>query len=251
MYTADADTHQVDFHQFSSVSRAFICLTSKMTKLLRVADFSIVRRACIEQINTPDGAQLTQKDVDGINESHNIDVLLDILARSPYWSWIDVRLLETMAVSSDIKQADILLESYKKVIFTKKLKDLLPNSPSKEIKEEYYQKVVSKLNKDPNEVTVHDLLEFRQQLEKVIMDIKNGLCILEHLERGCIELYWYIPTCCIDHAYQSALQNCDQFKSIGLQHLQIGNYPVIYDPSISHQFAIALPVLQVNTGKLS
>jgi len=67
------------------------------------------------------------------------------------------------------------------------------------------------------------------------------------LERGCIEVYWYIPTCCVDHAYQSALQNCDKFQNIGLQHLQIGNYPVIYDPSASHE-VVAPP--QINTGKL-
>ena len=251
MYTADPDSHKVDFHQFSSVTKAFISLTSKMTKLLRNADFSIVRRACIEQINTPDGAQLTQKVVDDIKASKNIDTIFDTLAESPYWSWIDIRLLEAMAVSSDIKQADKLLENYKNAIFTKKLKDLLPNSPSKEVKEKYYTKVVSKLKKDPDDVTVQDLLDFRQQLETVIMDIKNGVCILEHLERGCIEVYWYIPTCCADHAYQFAQQNCDQFWYIGLQHLQIGNHPVIYDPSMLHDVAIAEPVLQVNTGKVS
>ena len=220
-----------------------------MTKLLRVADISIVRRACIEQINTPDGAQLTQKVVDDIKVSKNIDTIFDTLAESPYWSWIDIRLLEAMAVSSAIKQADILLESYKSAIFSKKLKDLLPNAPSKEVKEEYYTKVVSKFNKDPNEVIVQDLLDVRQPLEKVIMDIKNGVCILEHLERGCIEVHWYIPNCCAGHAYQSALQNRDQFQSIGLQHLKIGNYPIIYDPSASHDVTVAVPAPQVNTGK--
>ena len=220
-----------------------------MTKLLRRADFSIVRRACIEQINTPDGAQLTQKIVDDIKASKNIDMLFDTLAESPYWSWIDIRLLEAMAASSDIEQADMLLESYKQAIFTKKLKDLLPNAPSKEVKDAYYIKVVSKLNKDPNEVTVQDLLDFRQLLESVIMDIKKGICTLEHLEGGCIEVYWYIPTCCVDHAYQSALQNCDKFKSIGLQYLQIGNYSIIYEQSESHGIVLAEPSPQINNGE--
>ena len=243
-----SDIDEVDFNQFSSVAGAFLHLTSNMTILLRCADFSIVRRACIEQINTPSGAQLPQEVVSDIKSSMNIDKIFDTLAESPYWSWIDLRLLEAMAASSNMKQAKLLLERYKNAIFTKKLKELLPNAPSKEVKEEYYTKVVSKLNKDPDEVTVQDLLDFRQQLEEVILDIKKGVCILEHLERGCIEVYWYIPTCCIDHAYQSALQNCDQFQNIGLQHLQIGNYPVIYDPSTSHE--VAVPPPQVNTGKV-
>ena len=244
----EQDYSEETFKQFSTVTSAFLYLTSMMTMLLRRADFFIVRRACIEQIHTPSGAQLPEKVVDGINNSNNIDVLLDILARSPYWSWIDIRLLEAMAVSSNIKQAHCLLDSYKKATFTKKLKDLLPDIPSKEVKEEYYSKVVSKLNKDPNEVTVWDLLKFQSQLEEVIMDIRRGVCILEHLEKGCIEVHWYIPTCCVDDTYQSALQNCDKFQSISLLHLQIGDYPVIYQPSPSHE--VAVPVPQVNTGKL-
>jgi len=219
-----------------------------MTMLLRRADFFIVRRACVEQIHTPSGAQLPQNVVKDLKASKNIDTVFDTLAESPYWSWIDVRLLEAMAVASNIRQAKVLLENYKNAIFTKKLKDLLPNVPSKEVKEEYYSKLVSKLNKDPKEVTVWDLLKFQSQLEEVIMDIRKGVCILEHLKKGCIEVYWYIPTCCVDDAYQSALQNCDKFQSIGLLHLQIGNYPVIYQKSTSHE--VAAPVPQVNTGKL-
>ena len=250
MDTADDGICFMDFQKFSSVSRAFIYLSSKMTKFLRTADFFIVRRACIEQINTPDGAQLTQKDVNDIKASKNIDMLFDTLAESPYWSWIDIRLLEAMAASSDIEQADKLIESYKRAIFTKKLKDVIPNAPNKQVKDEYYIRLVSKLNKDPNEVTVQDLLDFRQQLEKVIMDIKNGVCILEHLEEGCIEAYWYIPICCVDHAYQSALQNSDKFQSIDLQYLQIGNYPVIYDQSLPHEVALAFSSPKVKTGEI-
>ena len=244
----EVDYSEETFKQFSTVTNAFLHLTSMMTNLLRRADFFIVRRACIEQIHTPNGAQLPEKVINGINSSHNIDVLLDILARSPYWSWIDIRLLEAMAVSSNIKQAKILIESYKNATFTKKLKDLLPNIPNKEVKEEFYSKIVSKLNKDPNEVTVWDLLKFQSQLEEVILGISNGVCILKHLEKGCIEVYWYIPGCMVDDAYKTALQNCDKFHSIDLQHLKIGDHSVIYQPSPSH--AIAVPVPQANTGKL-
>ena len=240
---------EVNFHT-PSVSRAFISLTSNMTKLLRSADFYIVRRACIEQIHTPIGAQLPLEDVNAIKSSKNIDALFDALAGSPYWSWIDVRLLEAMVEASNNKQADVILERYKKAVFAKKLKDVLPNAPSKEVKEMYYSKVVSKLKKDPDEVTVWDLLQFQKQLEKVIMDIRNGICILEHLEKGCIEIHWYIPTCCADGAYQSAVKNCNFFHTIGLQCLQIGYYPMIHDP-LELRRSVAQPDTLVNCGKLN
>lgn len=56
------------------------------------------------------------------------------------------------------------------------------------------------------------------------------MCILEHLDKGCIEIYWYIPSNFVDRAYQSAKVMCYQFNDLHLHYLQIGHYPVIYDP---------------------
>ena len=177
--TADSE---INFNQFKSVSTAFVILTSSLTRLLRKADFHLIRRSCIEQINTVNGAQLLPEDVTSIKASKNIDELLDVLAMSAYWSWIDVRLLQAMAAASDNMNAMNLIERYKNSIFKKKLKDVLPDAPGKEVKEAYYTKIVSLINKDPNDIIVEDLLKFQAQLETVIMDIKNGVCILEHLE---------------------------------------------------------------------
>ena len=151
-----------------------------------------------------------------------------------------------MVVASGNRHAIQLLENYKGVVFSKKLIDLLPNVPSKKVKEEYYAKVVSKVEKDSDTMTVGDLLKFKYQLEVVILDIQEGFCKLEHLETGCIELHWYIPTSCVDGAYQSARVNCDQFNDLHLQYLRIGHYPVIHDPLAS----VPAPPPPVNVGKL-
>ena len=92
-----------------------------------------------------------------------------------------------MVVASENSEAVELLNNYKDAVFSKKLHDVLPNLPSKEIKEEYYTKVVTKVNKDPNKMTVADLLHFQYKLEVVILDIQNGVCILDHLEKGCMK----------------------------------------------------------------
>ena len=241
---------EINFNQFKSVSTAFVTLTSNLTRLLRKADFHIIRRSCLEQINTPNGAQLLPEDVIAIKASKNIDELLDVLAVSAYWSWIDVRLLEAMVAASDNMNATSLIERYKNAIFKKKLKDILPDAPGKEVKEAYYTKIVSKVDKDPNDITVEDLLKFQSQLETVIMDIKNGVCILEHLEKGCIEIHWYIPTSCVDGAYQTARVKCYQFNDFRLQYLKIGHYPVIHDPLASPDVVASAPSPPVNVGKL-
>ena len=223
-------------------------LTSQLKLMLAKTDFSNIKRSCIEQINTPNGAQLPPELVTKVKLCENITTLFEVLAESAYWSWIDVRLLKVMAAASGQVEAIHLLSSYKKTIFSKKLIDILPNAPSKEVKEKYYKRIVTKLNKKPNEMTVADLIEFQSQLETVIMDIKKGVCILEHLDKGCIEVHWYIPINCVAKAYQAARLRCYRFKYFHLLYLKIGYYPVIHDPTALPD--ISSPSPPVNIGKL-
>ena len=237
-----------EFQNYNSVGKAFIVLQSNMITLLRGSNYGNLRRACIAQMHNPGGAKLSEQSVDKISTAENIDDLFDLLVRTPYWSWIDIRIMEMMVAAAQNSQAQALLNNYKAAIFSKRLLDLLPNVPSKEVKEKYYAKVVTKIKKDHTEITVADLLEFQSQLEAVIMDINKGICILEHLERGCIEVHWYIPTNCIDRAYQTARAKRYLFSSLQLQYLKIGHYPVIQDP-LDQTNTKFVPSPSVNIGE--
>ena len=239
----------ISFAEFDTISEAFLFLTSRLRSLFAKTNFLDLKRSCIEQINTPSGAQLPAELVEKVKSCDNIAMLFEVLADSAYWSWIDVRLLRGMAAASGQVEAIKLLSNYTKTIFSKKLFDLLPNAPTKEVKEKYYTKIVTKINKHPNEITVADLIEFRSQLEEVLLDIKQGMCILEHLEKGCVEIHWYIPTNCIDKAYQTASIKYYQFHDFHLQYLKIGDYPVIHDPPGSCDLTISAPSPPVIVGK--
>ena len=237
-----------DFEEYDHVGNAFIVLQTNMRALLKKADCVDLRRACIAQMRNPGGAELSQELVKEISKTQNTDSLFDVLVLSPYWSWIDIRILEVMVVASKNSRALQLLKNYKAGIFSKRLIDLLPNVPSREIKEKYYAKVIAKIEKDHTEITVADLLEFQTQLEEVIMDIQRGICILEHLEKGCVEVHWYIPTNCVDRGYQNAKLKCYQFNNLHLQYLKIGQYPVIHNPLVSLDIVEQAPSPPVNIG---
>ena len=239
----------VSFADFDTVGEAFVFLTSQLKLLLARTDFSNLQRSCIEQMKTPGGAQLPPQLVTIVKSCQNITKLFEVLADSAYWSWIDIRLLKAMAAASGLLEAIQLLSSYKKAIFSKKLIDVIPNAPSKEIKEKYYTMVVAKLNKNSNEMTVADLLEFQSQMEAVILDINKGTCTLDHLEKGCIEVYWYIPTSFVNVAYQAAKTRCYQFNGLHLQYIKIGEYPVIYG-SLASPDVVSFPSMSVNVGEL-
>ena len=250
-YFVDKDSLVVskeEFEKHDNVGKSFIVLQTNMRELLQNANCGDLRRACIAQRHNPGGAKLSLELASKMSTTKNNDELFDLLVLTPYWSWIDIRILEVMVVASKSSFALQLLKNYKAAVFSKRLIDLLPNVPSMEVKEEYYAKVVTKIKKDHNEIPVADLLEFQSQLEAVIMDINSGVCILAHLEQGCVEAHWYIPTNCADRAYQNAKLKCYHFHDLHLQYLKIGSYPVIHNPLVSPDIVAQVPSPPVNIG---
>ena len=239
----------MSFVDFDTVGEAFVFLTSELKSMLARTDLSDLQRSCIEQMKTPGGAQLPPELITRVKSCDNITKLFEVLADSIYWSWIDIRLLKAITAASRLKGAIQLLSSYRKTVFSKKLIDVLPNAPSKEIKQKYYSELVTKLNKSSKEMTVDDLLEFQQQMEEVILDINTGTCTLDHVKKGCIEVHWYIPTSFADVAYQAAKARRYQFNGLDLQYLKIGEYPVIYDLLVSPD-VVSFPSMSVTVGEL-
>ena len=217
-----------EFQKYSNdVGKAFIVLQTRMKALLKSANCGDLKNACVAQMHNPSGVELSQELIDKILATESSDKFYDLLVRSPYWSWFDIRILEMIVIASENSQALELLNNYKSAIFSKQLIDLLPNIPSKKVKEEYYAKVITKIEKDPNDITVADLFTFQSQLERVIMGIKQGVCVLDHLKDGCVEVHWYIPRSCVARAYWTARANQYQFDDLQLQYLIIGHYPEI------------------------
>ena len=237
-----------EFEKHDDVGKSFIVLQTNTRALLQNANCGDLRRACIAQRQNPGGADLSEELLDKISLTESNDNLFDLLVRMPYWSWIDIRILEVMVVASKSSHASQLVENYKAAVFSKRLIDLLPSVPSMEVKEKYYAKVIAKIKKDHNEITVADLLKFQSKLEAVILDIKKGVCILEHLEQGCVEAHWYIPTNCVDHAYRNAKLKCYHFNDLHVQYIKIGCYPVIHNPLVSPDIVAQVPSPPVNIG---
>lgn len=212
--------NDIDFHTCGDVIQAFVKLTTTVAILLQnQADFNTVRRACLSGT-----VHVITKISEVIMSSNNFDELFDNLTtKTPYWSWIDIRLLEAMVTASGIQVAVKLIDNYKEVVYGKKLKDVLPNILNKKLKEDYFTTIVSKVDMNPDRITVAVLLTYRLDLEEVIMDINKGTLVLENVKKGCMEVHWYIPNCYVDTAYKNACKNCSKFYVFHLLKFKIGN----------------------------
>ena len=191
--SSDADaattTSITDFSDCPDIPVAFALLTEKISKLLKKADFFALRRAILQHRNLPKGVQFPDDLYECIRVAQDLDTLLDLLAGSKHWSWVDLRLLDILASSSGIREATILVNKYKEVIFPMKLSELLDMMvmpQQKELRDAYITRVGSMIEKEPNEITVADLSRSATTLETVIMDINNGSCVLEHLSYGMV-----------------------------------------------------------------
>ena len=177
---AIASSSGIDFTDCDDIPAAFSLLTVELSKLLERVDFSTLRGALLQQSITPGGVQFPDDLHQSIIAAIDLNTLLDVLAGSRYWCWVDLRLLDTLIVSSGIQEAKLLIQKYKDTIFPKKLSEILPLQ-QKEHKDAYISRVAAMIEKEPNEITVGVLAMHCNILEAVIMDISNGSCVLEHL----------------------------------------------------------------------
>ena len=198
-----------------------------MRALLKNSDCNVLRNACIVHMRRPGGDEKLVKEISITKTS---DDLFDLLVSTPYLRWIDIRLLEMMAIVSENSQARQLLKNYKAAVFSKRLNDIIPNLPSEKVNEMYYCTIITKLNVDHHEVTVAYLLKVQAYLEEVILGIGKGISILKDLRSGCIEAHWYIPSYSVNSAYQNTKAKSSQFNDLHLQHVRIRDHPQIFDP---------------------
>ena len=186
-----------------------------------------------------------------IESSNNFNALLDTLVKSPYWSWIDLRLLNAIVVASESRTALDLIEAYKNQVFSKRLIEVIKCIPDKKVNDENYDKITSKYDKSLEEITINDLLKLTFDLETIIMGLKSGTCALASIVKGCIEIHFFIPIDYVDHAYNAASLKRHIFRTLHLQYLQVGAYEKIYDPSILHSSQLVAKELSlpVDAGK--
>ena len=206
-------------------------MAAELSKVLESANFSVLKRVFLMKI--PGGVQLPDHLKTKIKEAKELDTVLDALVESKYWNFADLRLARALVMSSGIREAKTIIDKYKEVFFSTKLVDVLKSCthavlPPNQHKE-YICRVSSKINKEPDDITVADLAQYCTALETVIMDINEGSCVLDHIEKGCVIIHWLIPIHCRYHAYKSAFNNRHKFHSLHLEYLKIESCPVIYD----------------------
>ena len=182
-----------------------------MRPILMNGHFSNIKRSCFELFNTASGNRLTPEQTKTIKDCKNVDDLLEALALTPYWNYLDIRVLDAMATASEQNDAETTIGLYRSVIYRRKLFGTNLIFSGKESNAGFannldYAKIKEIYNKDPKKVTVGDFVKHRDHVEQK----RTGLNMMgvQSIDPGCLEICWLIPTTTVYYAISSMHVTC-------------------------------------------
>ena len=84
---------------------AFSKLSASITTTIEIIDFSRLKRSAIERAKSPEMIQKSSEIVPAIKAATSFQDLCTVLADTPYWNFLDIRMMEAMAAASLIPAA--------------------------------------------------------------------------------------------------------------------------------------------------
>lgn len=217
-----------DFKKCKTLDEAFSTLTTKIRPILKNGNFRDIRRSCFERLNPASGCRLPEEQIKEIKDCKNVDDLFDVLALTPYWRSLDIRVLEGMAAASDQEDAVTTIELYRSVIYPQRYFEFTSHFSADEnnagyANNQFYTKVKEKYNIDPKTVTVGDLVKHRNHVEQ--RKIYLEMLAFQSIDPGCLVIYWLIPKVTAYYAYFSIKKSC--YLSDSIVSFEIDEYPLI------------------------
>ena len=204
----------VNFKDCENPDECFVHFTAAMYRILSKVEFHFLRRACIENTGRLGGIAIPEDLKKRIIASHSLSNLFDVLSDSPYWSWMNIKMLGKMAQASHLDAASKLIQQYRDEVFSRKIIEVLQQIPNPKISDKYYTKVKEKWNKNLDDLTVNDVVNHWSEVEQ-IFNVEGPTILLDHLLDGSVEIYWLVPTelvediCCFIQSRISMLYKYD------------------------------------------
>ena len=182
---------KIDFGVYKDVSNAFAALFTICQKAINVSseEFKTLRNSCVARASEPLRGL--------IKRTTDTHCLFEILAdNNKYCNWMNVSFLKVIAIACGNKQLQSLIEHYTDVIYSKTLREVWHCIPHCSVRDQYYSELKATFDKDPDNMTVEELMMSKPQLaRKIAMPIAV-------IQWESLLVTWLIPT---DEVYQAYL----------------------------------------------
>ena len=220
--TANDNDDTLDFTEYEDVSLAFSALFSRLQKEIKSnEDFMIIKNACVARAN--------QKLSEEIKKTPDINSFFQLFAdNKAYCNWLNIRFLEVIATASGNSKLKEIIHKYKKVIYSKTLRQVWGHIPYRTVRTKYYSTLQAKFDgKDPDNMTVEQL---KKMCEPYL--VKDIAMLITIIEEGSLRITCLIPTNSVYQAYLSTLVLPQELRRDS--YLQIGDWIVHHPVYVLH-----------------
>ena len=207
----------VSFSINENIQTAFTRLSAAVTTGITNANFSTLQRAAFETARYPYMALKSHDIIPILKGAQSFDNLCTSLADSPYWNFLDTRILEAMAAASMIPAAQESIENFKKTFFGMTLSEAAPYFPVRVRPKLDHTIMREVLHKDPNQMTIGDLHKHRFFIEMEITK-KPDSCTISWIVIGSVIIEWQIH---VDLVYQVYSASKSKLALQSVTHLSI------------------------------
>jgi len=162
-----------------------------------------------------------------------MDELFEALRKLPLHNFLNPGMLRYLAAFSKNKFLIQSVKNYEASFSSLRLNMLIQNMADK-IQEVQVMKrreiiinsdeMVTKLEK--KDLTVGELRGFTVSFHENILSLRVGINPPQYVKEGCVCIKWIIPSCLVEHAYNSACSNTELFPTLNLSYVIIGRYKV-------------------------
>ena len=187
----------MSFTPEEDIDLAFSKLSASVTSTIESVNFPRLQRAAIERANSPKLIHKSNELVPIIDGANSFQALCTMLAKSPYWNFLDIRILEAMAAVSLIPATQESVENFKKTFFGMTLAEAAPRFPILPLKSDHTA-VTEELDRDPNKMTIFELHKHRFYLETELLQTGPDTCTICRIVIGSVMIIWQIH---VDHVY--------------------------------------------------
>ena len=187
------------FSPDEDIDSAFSRLSASVTMTIQDINFHTLQRAAIERAKSPKMIQKANEIVPIIDGARSFHTLCTVLAKSPYWNFLDIRMMEAMAAASLIPAAQESVKNFKRTFFGMTLSEAAPYFPIVPMKPAHTA-ITEVLAKDPSKMTIFELHKHRFYLETELLQTGSDTCTICRIVIGSVIITWQIH---VDHVYKA------------------------------------------------
>lgn len=215
---------EINFSAYDDVSDAFAELFAVCQKALNVSseEFRTIKNSCVARASEP-----LQGLIKRATDTHG---LFEILAdNNKYCNWMNVSFLKAIAIACGNKHLQSLIANYADVIYSKPLRKVWDCIPHYSVRDKYYSELKATFgDKDPDNMTVEELMKSKPQLAKEIA------MLIAVVQCDSLLVTWLIPTDELYQAYLSFLTVPQQSRMDEL--VQFGNWMAYLPKNILQKY---------------